>query len=146
MEQYPELGSISDLATALMDGRLTAWGRKSTDGTLVEEVPAIEWSDLHIRPPLVLRRHPSGVDFEPWTDLRFESGDLKRLWRSTSETSSRSKFNWQVIEKMWREVCGRLTDASENERIKELQGEFRDRFNREPPERTTIQSRIKRWR
>ena len=146
MEKYPELGSISDLATALMDGRLKAWGRKPTDGTLVEEVPAIEWSDLHIRPRRVLRRHPSGGDFEPWIDLRFESGDLKRLWRSTSETSSRSKFNWQVIEEMWREVCGHFTDASENERIDELRLRFEAKFNREPPSRTAIQSRIKRWR
>ena len=82
---------------------------------------------------------------ERWTDIRVLSSDMKQLWRSLHEVSGRTKFDWPVLRKIHEDLQANNPAMSQNELIDELQGTYRDRFNKEPPGRTTIQSKMKTW-
>lgn len=136
-------GAIEDLRRALEQGRIVSSGyRHNTPGQL-EEVPAAEWTDLSIRPPLVcFAGQPNN---QPWNSIRVLSADMKRLWRSINEVSGRSRFDWAAVEAIHGALKSQNPDMSQNELIDEIQGEFEDRFNKEPPSRTTLQRRIRSW-
>ncbi len=143
---YKRVGNLGELKNALIQGNLTAWGRRNDIEDKLEAIPAIEWTDLRISPPSVVRSHSSAGQIEPWTGLRFKSSDLKKLWRGLLETEGRTRFRWDALKSMWHEINKRLPDASDNERIAELQLAYNAKFGDNlSPSRTTIQNKIKRW-
>jgi len=145
MHGYEQIGKLRELVDALILGSLTAWGRSNVDKVdKLKAIPAIEWTDLSISPPSVKRSHRTAGQFEPWTNLTFESSDLKKLWRGLPETQGRTRYKWDVLKNMWHEINKRLPGASVNERISELQSEYSSRYS-SPPSRTSIQTKIKRW-
>lgn len=138
-------GNVAELHRALVEGQLTSWGYRLTDPYHLTAIPAVEWTDLVITPPVARVAGRSGGGAERWTDIRVLSADMKRLWRGTHEVSGRSKYDWDAIRSIYDEQRALNPDFSQNELIIELQGVFRDRFNREPPSRSTIQAHLKRW-
>ena len=138
---------VNKLVNALIQGNLTAWGRRNDIKDELEAIPPREWADLTISPPSVKRSHPMAGQIEPWTDLRFESSDLKKRWRSLSETEGRTRYKWDVLEKMWHEIVELHTGFTGNQIIEELQLAYEEKFGKgKAPGRTTIQDRIKRWK
>ena len=83
---------------------------------------------------------------QPWTDIRLESAAVKKLWRSEHEISGRTKFDWDAVRAIHDELLERNPDFSQNELIIEIQGAFRDQFNKEPPSRPSIQRHLKSWK
>lgn len=144
MPKYKRIGELDKLVANLTQGNLTAWGYRNNTAGKLEAIPSIEWTDLQIRPPSIKRSHPKSGQFEPWTNLTFESSALKKLWRGLTETEDRTRFKWDVLEKMWEKIKERLPDASENEKIVELQLIYKKKYSIEPA-RSTIQGHIKRW-
>ena len=144
MRKYEPVSALNKLLNKLILGRLTAWGRRNEIRADLEAIPAREWNDLWISPPSVKRSHPMAGQIEPWTGLRFESSDLKKIWRGLLETQGRTRYKWDVARTMWHEISKRLPDASENERISELQSEYELRYG-SSPSRSSIQAHVKDW-
>lgn len=138
-------GSVAELHCALVEGQLTSWGYRLTDPEHLIAIPAAEWADLVISPPLARVAGRSAGDWERWTQVRVRSADMKRLWRGTHEVSGRTKYDWAAIKTIYDEQRASNPDFSQNELIDEIQRVFEARYNREPPGRTTIQARLKRW-
>lgn len=136
-------GSVEDLRRALEQGRIKSSGyRRSTPDNL-EEIPAAEWTDLQIRPPLVsFAGQPNN---QPWIAVRLLSADMRKLWRSVNEVSGRSRFDWAAIKTMYDQIKTQNTEMTQNELITEVQGTFGDNFNKEPPSRTSFMRKIKTW-
>lgn len=146
MHEYERVGNLDDLVNKLTLGKLKAWGRRSGTNKNLEIIPDHEWVDIEISPPSIYRSCPPAGRIEPWTGLRFESKDLKKLWRGLLETEGRTHFKWVDLEKMWHEINERLPDASQNERISELQSEYENKYGDDSaPGRATIQNHIKGW-
>ena len=145
MLEYKRVGNLDELNNALIQGDLSAWGRRNDIDDKLEAIPSHEWADLRISPPSVFRSHPKAGQIEPWTVLRFESSDLKKRWRSLLETEGRTRYKWDVLEKMWHEICKRLPDASDNEKISQLQSDYATQYPSEPS-RSAIQTHIKQWK
>ena len=146
MSEFKPVGDLNELGNALLQGSLTAWGRRNEIRDVLEAIPSREWDDLWISPPSIKRSHPMAGQIEPWTDVRFESSDLKKLWRSLSETEGRTKYKWDVLKIMWHEINMLHTELTQNEKISELQLKYAAKFGVDSaPSRTTIQNRIKRW-
>ena len=143
---YSKVGSAAELQTRLINEDFAATGRRPGGSGAQETVPGLEWDDLILDPPIAYRRGSSGERIEPWVDLKFASKDLKQNWRGRLEVDGRTKYRWDMIENIWREVCESLPDASQNERIGELQGDYEAATGRDAPSRSTIQNRIKRWK
>ena len=146
VHEYEPEGKLDELVHKLTLEKLTAWGfRKEVKGEL-EAIPSREWADLRISPPKVTRSHPKLGQIEPWTGLRFESSDLKKLWRGKLEVERRTRFRWDVLESMWHEIEKRCPDFSKNVKMEELVLEYEEKYgDGSAPARTTIQNRIKRW-
>ncbi len=147
MSEFEPVGDLNELSNALLQGSLTAWGRRNEIRDVLEAIPSREWDDLWISPPSIKRSHPMAGQIEPWTGLRFESSELKKRWRSLSETEGRTRYKWDVLEKMWREIVELHKGLSGNQIIEELQLAYEEKFGKgKAPGRTTIQDRIKRWK
>ena len=146
MDDYKKkTGDLSKLQSALANGAVTSWGRSEESGKKLEEIPAIEWADLKLEPPDAMRRHPTKGWFSPWADIRLESTELKKHWRSRAETWDRTKFRWDRIEKIHDEIKVDDPDIRQNQLIIEIQGVYQDRYDKEPPCRSSIQSHMKNW-
>ena len=144
MHGFERAGNLDDLVNTLTLGKLVAWGRRNDIKDELEAIPSREWPDLWLSPPSVKRSHRKAGQIEPWTDLRFESSDLKKHWRSQWETEGRTLYSWEVLEEMWHEICERLPAFSQNKKIEELQLEYGSQRT-SVPSRSAIQERIKRW-
>ena len=138
-------GTVDELRRALEDGQLTSWGYRLTDPDHLTTIPAGEWADLVITPPVALVAGRSGRGRERWTNIRVRSADMKRLWRGPHEVSGRTKYDWAAIRTIYDEQRASNPDFRQNELIDEIQRVFEARFNRESPGRTTIQDHLKRW-
>lgn len=146
MHGYKRVGNLDELKNALFRDDFTAWGRKNDIDDELESIPSREWPDLYISPPSVKRSHPKAGQIEPWTDLRFESSDLKKRWRSPWDTEGRTRYDWAIIKIIWQEINDRLPDATTNGKIEEVQLEYNSRFgDNKAPSRSSIQTHIKRW-
>jgi hypothetical protein len=136
-------GFVEDLRRALEQGRIKSSGYRRNTPDVLEEVPVAEWTDLRIIPPFVsVAAQPNN---QPWSALRVLSADMKRLWRDICEVSLRTKFDWTEIRKMYDAIVVRQPSMSTNKKIEDLQFEFEELFNKEPPSRSTIQDKIKTW-
>ncbi|MEL6226986.1 MAG: hypothetical protein AAFR01_08200, partial [Pseudomonadota bacterium] len=71
--------------------------------------------------------------------------DVERLWRSSTETEARSKFDWKSIRKIFYEVRELNPKFSKNELIQEAQLQFQKSTKREPPSRSSFQRHMKDW-
>ena len=141
----PKVAEPSELGDALRSGRLSALGRSGDPGSKMMTFPAIEWETLIISPPSAYRLLPDNTKDTPWHDIRVSSADVQKLWRGTSETTSRAKFDWVTIRSMHEELRLLNPEFSKNELIKETQQAFQDKFNKEPPSRSSLQRQITRW-
>jgi hypothetical protein len=148
---YPKMwncepvGELSDLHDALVNGRLAAMGHADHAGANMSIIPAIEWETLILDPPSAYRRLSNNVKAVPWHDIRIVSADVRKTWRGTTEVSSRSRYDWAVIKSIFLRAQTRNPEFSRNELIAETQQEFQDRFNKEPPSRTSLQRNISKW-
>ncbi|AXI41341.1 hypothetical protein [Sulfitobacter sp. SK011] len=137
------LGSVEELRRALEQGLIKSSGYRRHTPESLEEIPAAEWTDLVIRPPLVgFSGQPSN---QPWSAVRVLSADMKKLWHDIGEVSLRTKFDWAEIKTIYEAIVDRQPTMSMNKKIEDLQIECAERFNKEPPSRSTIQNKIKTW-
>ena len=137
------LGSFEELRRALEQGRIKSSGYRRNTPDKLEEIPAAEWADLQIRPPLVsFAGQPNN---QPWNAVRLLSADMKKLWRTDHEVTGRSKYDWTAIRTVYSDLSASNPDMSQNELIIELQGAFEERFNKEPPSRTSLIRKIRTW-
>ena len=134
-----------ELFDALEVGRLSAFGRRSDGGTVFEEIPAVEWCDLVPIESGPYLRSPSGEKIIPWLNIRVRCADVEKLWRAPSETEARTRYDWKEIQKIHDDVRKLHPHFSKNEVIKEIQEHFQNRFNKEPPSRSSIQRHMKDW-
>ena len=141
----PKVTELSELGDALRSGRLSAKGRSSDPGSKMTTIPTIEWETLIISPPSAYRLLPDKTKDTPWHNIRVSSADVQKLWRSTSETTSRAKFDWVSIRSIHEELRSLNPEFSKNELIKEPQQAFQDKFNKEPPSRSSLQRQITKW-
>lgn len=137
------VGEINSLYKSLVGDRLKAWGYRADEPNRLTEIPSHEWQDLHLAPPLAYDAKNLSAQYQPWRDIRVESANVRKLWRSKHETSGRSKFDWDAIRIIHDDLHEHNPAFSQNELIVEIQGEFRDRFNKEPPSRSSIQRQLK---
>jgi hypothetical protein len=136
-------GSVEDLRRALEQGRIKSSGYRRHTPESLEEIPAAEWTDFVIRPPLVsFAGQPNN---QPWIAVRLLSADMKRLWRSVNEVDGRSKYEWAALREIYEALQTQNPEMSKNELIIELQGAYEDQWNKGAPVRATIQNRIKTW-
>lgn len=136
-------GSVENLRRALEQDRIKSSGYRRLTQDSLKEIPAAEWTDFVIRPPLVgFLGQPSN---QPWSAVRVLSADMKKHWRDVGEVSLRTKFDWTEIKTMYEAIADRQPTMSTNKKIEELQLEFAERFNKDAPVRTTIQNKIKTW-
>lgn len=69
--------SIEDLRRALEQGLIKSSGYHRNTPDKLEEIPAAEWADFVIRPPLVsFAGQPNN---QPWDAVRLLSADMQRL-------------------------------------------------------------------
>jgi len=145
MNDYEQVGTIIELSKALESGNLYAHGRPADGGKQTQQIPVIEWSSLILEAPIAYISNIQEGKIQPWTDIKVKSAEVKKLWRSTLEKQSRSKFDWDEIKKLHDRLQSENPSFSRNELILELQGEFEDKFNKPGPSRTTIQRKLKQW-
>ena len=136
-------GSVEELRRALEEARLASWGFRADAPDTLQEVPALEWADFVIRPPLVA--FIGQLSNFPWHNVRVLSEEMKKLWRSLNEVNGRSKYDWAVIRTMYDEVRALNPKMTMNELIIEAQGAFEERFKKGAPSRTSFQNKIKTW-
>jgi hypothetical protein len=136
-------GLIEELRRALEQGRVLASGYRRTTPEQLEEVPAAEWTDFVIKPPLVFFAGPPRSP--PWSAVRILSADMKRLWRSINEVDGRSKYDWGPIKAMFNEVKSLNPEMSQNELITEVQAAFEARLKKGAPSATSFKRKIKTW-
>jgi len=144
-ETRKRLNSIDELHHALEEGRLTASGYHVGEPDRLAQVPAAEWMDLVISPPIAYVAGELSTQKQRWSDVRVLSADIKRLWRDIGEVSLRTEFDWQAIRAIYEEIVARQPSMSKNKLIEELQLEFSERLNKDPPGRSSIQRRLKTW-
>ena len=136
-------GSVENLRRALEQGRIKSSGYRRHTQDSLEEIPAAEWTDFVIRPPLVsFSGQPKNI---PWESVRVLSADMKRLWRSVNEQEGRSRFNWAAIQEIFNEIKIQNPEMSQNALITEVQGGFEDHFNKDAPSITSFKRKIKTW-
>ncbi|MEL7471583.1 MAG: hypothetical protein AAFN27_24260 [Pseudomonadota bacterium] len=143
--EHEEVGSSRELFDALEDGRLIAFGRRANGGSAMEEIPAVELHDLIPDEASPYLRSPSGAKVLPWLSICIRRADVERLWRSSTETEARSKFDWKSIRKIFYEVRELNPKFSKNELIQEAQLQFQKSTKREPPSRSSFQRHMKDW-
>lgn len=137
---------VSDLYSALLDGRLQARGYHVDTLNTLYDIPAAQWQDMALYPPVARLRREGTYREERWTQIRLESADVKRLWRSTDEVNSRAKYDWDAIRELYEVAKRSNPDFSQNRLIEEVQLAYQQRFvDSEPPSRSSIQRHIKDW-
>lgn len=141
--EYEEHGRASDLFDAICVGRLIAFGRHNTEGSVVKEIPTIEWHDLVPDMKGPYRNLHTGERDIPWLEIRVRRADVEKLWRRLSETQARSRHPSSWFQQRYAKLRAQHPDLSQNELILELQGEFQEEMGREPPSRSSIQRYIK---
>lgn len=137
-------GSRHELWRALVGGRLNAQGYRSSDPERLVDIPPAEWNNLIIDPPAAYLRGPDSRRIEPWVGFVIESAEVKKLWRSAFETSGRTRFDWAKIRAVHDEVSANNPGMTKNALMVEIQGAYRDQFNREPPSRSQLQRKLKK--
>jgi hypothetical protein len=110
----PKVAEPSELGDALRSSRLSAKGRSGDPGSKMMTIPAIEWETLIVSPPSACRLLPNKTKDTPWHDIRVSSADVQKLWRGTSETTSRAKFDWVIMPRSNRR-SSTLAAATDNE-------------------------------
>ena len=134
-----------ELVSTLKNGQLVAEGIRVGGAGARETIPASEWSSVQISGDHLT--WVSGGNTVPtrWTDILLDRAAVLRRWRAPNEVDARTKFDWPVLREMHDEMRARHAEFSQNELITELQGAYRDRFNKEPPSRSTLQRQIRQW-
>ena len=134
------------LHDSLISGKLVAFGHRSTPGASIEKIPSLEWETLILAPPSAHRRLPNNEKDEPWINVRVTAADVQKLWRGQTETEGRSRYDWIAIKEIYGTLERNNPDMSQNELVLEVQLAFEQRFSKDPPSRTSVQSKIKTWR
>jgi len=145
MNKHKQVATLLEFGNALVNGGIQACGCRADSPGSYEPIPQIEWSNLLIHPPIAVRRSRHNVLIEPWTDIRFESGEVLKRWPSNFQQDARVKYRWDRIEAIYQEMKDSNPDISQNELIGEIAAEYQDRYKKDPPSRTTIQRHMKKW-
>ena len=139
-------GDGEELLNALREGRLTAKGKLANGDGVRREIPAEDWALLKRYGDAIYEaQNDRSSTSQPWRDITLESATVMKLWRSSTEVSGRSKYDWTRIKALFQDVCASNPDFSRNELIVETQGRYRDKFNKEPPSRSSFQRRMRNW-
>lgn len=151
--QYPtvfspepkKIAAPQALIVALEHGQLMAEGIRVGGAGAREPIPASEWSTLLISGDRLAWVSGGHTVPERWTDILLERAAVERHWRSLLEVEARTKFDWDELRDIHDALRVEHSDFSQNELITEIQGAFRDRFNKEPPSRTSLQRTMRKW-
>jgi hypothetical protein len=137
-------GTINELLSSLKSNSLKALGfHYDTIGQL-DEIPAPHWYDMDLRPPRVLDARER--QREIWTRVKVRRRDILRIWPIATEKQDRSWFDWGTMRTLFDEVRTELPDLSERQTILELQARYQRQFKRKAPGRTSLQTRMRKWR
>ena len=134
-----------ELVSALESGQLAAEGIRVGGSGVRQAIPSSEWVGVMISGERVSWTSAGKTIPNRWRDITLESAAVLQHWRAPIEIEARTKFDWSVIREMHDEMRARHPGFSQNELINELQGAYRDRFNKEPPSRTAFQRQIRKW-
>ena len=149
MKFVPEVkGSADELLASLVEGTITALGiPKNKDGVHQQIIPAQDWLQTGCYGGTLFKRTEDGSSIDmPWRDIFLESADIRKYWRSDNEIDGRSRYNWDAIKMIFDKVKEQNPEFSDNDLIIEAQGAYEERFNKEPPSRSSFQSHMKKWR
>ena len=112
----------------------------------MQEIKAIEWNALvpEVSGPY-LRRQDGAKDIT-WLDIRIKRADVQRHWRRLTETESRTRYDWNMIRGVFKEVNEANPELSKNMLIEETQLALQEKYpNKRIPNRTSFQNHIKKW-
>ena len=139
-------GDGEELLDALREGRITATGKLANADGVRREIPVEDWALLKRYGDAIYEaQNDRSSTSQPWRDITLESATVMKLWRSSTEVSGRSKYDWTRIKALFQDVCASNPDFSRYELIVETQGRYRDEFNKEPPSRSSFQRRMRNW-
>jgi hypothetical protein len=133
------------LIVALENGQLAADGIRVGGTGARETIPSSEWANALISGDHLSWASKGSTVAARWHDITLDRAAVERHLRSRPEVAARTKFDWGILRKMHNEIRARHPEFSQNELMLELQGAYRDRLNKEPPSRTTLQRQIGRW-
>lgn len=136
---------VHDLYSALLNGRIKARGYHVDTPNTLDDIPAAQWQDMALYPPFARIEREGTYQEELWTQIRLESADLKRLWRSTDEVNSRANYDWDKIRGLYEDARRSMPDVSQNKLIEEAQLAFQERFDEDPPSTSSFKRHIKNW-
>ncbi len=140
-----QAGCISELSKKLQEGVLTAYGRRSPNGISKEPIPDMDWQNLILSPPTAYLRDPIKGKIEPWLDITFKSGNVIKLWQSTSTKEQKRKFDKKILKELWEKNHTQNQNFAANELIEDIQLEYSLNTGKKEPSRTTLQNYIRHW-
>ena len=137
--------NVNELYNALLRGRLQAQGYHVDAPNKLAFIPADQWQDMTLWPPVARLRREVTYRQELWTDIRVSGADVRKHWRSTDEVRSRTNFDWDAIRELYEEARRSNPDFSQNKLIEEAQLAFQERFDEEPPGTSSFKRHIPNW-
>lgn len=145
MQDAKPVQASHTLQSAMISGKLEAFGHRSEPGASMETISSLEWETLILDIPTAYRRLARIAKDEPWAEIRVERADIQKLWRIQTETEGRTRYDWIAIREIYETLIQNNPDMSQNEIINEVQLGFQNRSTKEPPSRTSLQTKIKSW-
>ena len=109
------------LQSALISGRLIAFGHRGAPGASMETISSLDWETLILDPPTAYRRLANTLKDEPWINIRVEGSDVQKLWRVRTETEGRTRYDWTDVKGIYEKLIKENPDMSKNEIIAEVQ-------------------------
>jgi hypothetical protein len=138
------LGELSELHMRLKHDDLVAEGYRHCSRGKLEAIPAAQWHDIDLRPPLALDARPGHRGEELWSSVRVRRADMQKLWRSAHQVASRSKYDWDELRQIHKDAKSSNPEFSDNQLIEEIQLAYFERHHVKPS-RPSIQRHMKRW-
>ena len=125
--QLEKIGKSNDLLAALQNGNVIASGCHDANVAERQEIRPEDWLDLRHYGGKVFRISDDGKrTLYPWHDIALESEKVKKHWRSQSEVTGRTRYDWKTIKEIHDEVKSQNPNISQNELITEIAGGLGD--------------------
>ena len=129
----------------LVSGELAAKGYNEESPNTLGDIPASIWPDLQLRPPHAYDARDLASRPEPWTNIRIESADVKRLWRGLDEVRDRSLYDWDEVRVIFESFRAENDDWSQNKCIEKTRDKYAAQNSSRCPGVSTIKRRLKNW-
>ena len=78
MQDAKPVQASHTLQSAMISGKLEAFGHRSEPETSMETIPSLEWETLILDIPTAYRWPQNSVKDEPWINIRVEIADVQK--------------------------------------------------------------------